>query len=130
MKLLYIDDSIEILELVSQYLSDYANFTILVTNDEHEALSLIAERVIDLVVTEVDLRPVSGIELYRTTRTIAPDMPFIFVTTYPPAPRLRELLEQEQALRVVYKDGYAGSFLPTLRRTVLEVGRRRSYRPQ
>jgi hypothetical protein len=53
--------------------------------------------------------------MFNSVRDLAPDMPFVFVTTYPPLSRLTELLRSERNVQVVYKGRPEGGFLPALR---------------
>jgi two-component SAPR family response regulator len=115
MKHLYVDDCINILELVDQYFCGPDDIRPLVTNDPDEALHLVADGAVDMVSCEFDLRPSGGIWFFRSVRDLVPDMPFVFVTSYPPVSRLNEVLRSERNVQVVYKNGSKRDFLPTLR---------------
>ncbi len=115
MKPLYVDDCISILELVDHCFCGLGDLQVLVTDDAGKALRLVEDGAVDLVACEYDLRPFGGLSLFQAVRDLIPNMPFVFVTSYPPPQRLIELLRSEWNVRVVYKSRPRSSFLPALR---------------
>lgn len=93
MLLLVIDDEVGIIEVISRYMKKYSaavqGFT-----DGNAALRYFREHVetIDLVITDLDMPEVSGMDICRAVKTARPDMPVVVITGYD-----RELSEEQTA---------------------------------
>ena len=59
-----------------------AGFNVLAAGDGGEALKVLAESAVDLVVTDVQMQPVDGRELLRRLRQLKPALPVLLMTAY------------------------------------------------
>jgi two-component SAPR family response regulator len=121
LKPLYVDDSSCLRELVEVYFNDIDKIRIRTTGDEREALDLVQRGVVNLIIIQFDLRPISGEIFFNAVRHVAPELPCVFVSSYPPCKRLNELLLEAEGVRVVFKDDFGGKFLPSLYQAVLDL---------
>lgn len=69
-------------------------YRFLLAADGHEALNILKEHAqdVDLVLTDLVMPAMSGMELYKTLQEINPDLPFVFMTGYPLDPEMRKWL--------------------------------------
>lgn len=79
--LLLVDDDSNILEVLEARFSA-AGYTIFKTTDGASALSCLKDQKIDMVVSDVKMPTMSGIELYSEIQSIQPGLPVIFLTAY------------------------------------------------
>lgn len=79
--LLLVDDDTNILEVLEARFSA-AGFTTLKATCGQAALELLCEKQIDLVVSDVKMPSMSGIELYAEMQKSVPGMPVIFLTAF------------------------------------------------
>ncbi len=79
--LLLVDDDSNILEVLEARLNA-AGYTIVKTTDGTSALSILESEHIDMVVSDVKMPTMSGIELYSKMQTLHPGLPVIFLTAY------------------------------------------------
>ncbi len=79
--ILIVDDDHEMCQLIKKFLhrEDYRVQTAL---NGSEALLLFQEQVFDLVICDLKMPGMSGIELIRKARAVAPDTPFILITAF------------------------------------------------
>jgi DNA-binding NtrC family response regulator len=80
-KILFIDDEPEMRELVKEALAR-RDFDVEVCGSAEEALSLVKESRLDVIVTDVNLESTSGLEFCRRVSTTRPDIPVIVVTAF------------------------------------------------
>lgn len=118
MKPLFVDDSIEVLELARSYFLNELAIDLRITRDELEALRMVATREVDLLIADNELRPGSGMDLYKAIREFDDSIPFVLVALYPPTERIRLFLA-ETGVPVVYKNDMGAGFLESLRRAVM-----------
>ena len=81
MRILVIDDDPEMGRLIKKFLSreDYRVETALNGSD---GLLLIQQKAFDLVISDLKMPGMSGFELIRKARAVAPDTPFILITAF------------------------------------------------
>ncbi|MGL1932126.1 MAG: sigma-54 dependent transcriptional regulator [Desulfotalea sp.] len=79
--LLIVDDDPSILEVLDARFCA-AGFTIFKASDGASALEIFNERPIDLIVSDVKMPNMSGIELYSKIQSVKPGTPIIFLTAY------------------------------------------------
>ena len=77
--LLLVDDDRDLAQILSEGLSDLG-FDVLVANDARTALDLLRTRSVDIVVTDVDIPDMPGVELMAAIRATGVDIPCLFVT--------------------------------------------------
>jgi len=81
-KILIVDDSVSIREVISFTLEN-ANYLVLVAEDAKEALKIAANNTVDLVITDLYMPEMDGIELIKQLRTMEDysKIPILFLTT-------------------------------------------------
>jgi CheY-like chemotaxis protein len=75
-RILVVDDQQEITEFLEMYLADFGN--IRVANSGPEALSIIETFQFDLIISDINMRPMTGIELGVELRRLCLFTPIIF----------------------------------------------------
>ncbi|MFH1216704.1 MAG: sigma-54 dependent transcriptional regulator [Pseudomonadota bacterium] len=80
-RILLIDDD-ESLRRVTEYNLGKAGFSVTAAASGKEALSLFHDNLPDLVVTDVELGDVNGLELLKSFKKVAPEIPVIIITAY------------------------------------------------
>jgi len=80
-KVLIVDDEPRILSLLHSLLKAEGMESVS-ARDGSEALQLLHSQNFDLLVTDIRMSPMDGMELFRTARTEFPDMPVILLTAY------------------------------------------------
>ena len=80
-KLLLVDDEASILSVLSTLLKA-EGYDVSAKRDGREALELLREENFDLMITDIRMSPVDGIELLRTARAEKPTMCVIMLTAY------------------------------------------------
>lgn len=76
---LVVDDVPEVRRLLSSIL-DISGYRAVEAEDGFDALSLLGSDTFDLVLTDVHMPGLDGLELVRAVRTIAPDTPIVVMT--------------------------------------------------
>jgi len=79
LKILVVEDDIFIRKLIVKYLSTYG-FQMFESSNGKEALNLCEEQFIDLVITDVMMPVVDGLELTNILRSNHPDLPILMLT--------------------------------------------------
>jgi CheY-like chemotaxis protein len=82
LRVLYIEDNELVREITCDLLADAAREIVAVATGE-EALSAFEQRPFDIVVTDVSLPAMSGFELVRRVKQLAPSTPVILASGYP-----------------------------------------------
>lgn len=98
--ILVVDDEYEVRQMLVDLL-EYEGFRVDGATDGQEALSLLAHTSYDLLLSDLHMPNVDGLELIQTLREVQPGLPVIIITGYP---SLRKVIE-------VMKSG-AVDFLP------------------
>jgi two-component system response regulator PilR (NtrC family) len=78
---LFVDDEPGITEPYGTALRD-DGLDVVTTNSSHEALELLRRRSFDVVVSDISMRELGGVELLKEAKTFAPDTIFIMITGY------------------------------------------------
>jgi DNA-binding response OmpR family regulator len=76
---LIIDDDLTILNLFEQFLSS-DGFSVSVAKDGREGLSLMKQRKPDLIITDIMMPEMDGLELIRKIRSHHPEIPVIAIS--------------------------------------------------
>lgn len=79
--ILIVDDDPNILEVLCARLSA-ADFSVIPAGDGFSALKILKENRVDLLITDVKMPEMSGMELFNEVRKIYPQLPVIFLTAY------------------------------------------------
>jgi two-component system cell cycle response regulator CpdR len=97
LRVLYIEDNALVRELTCELLADGSREVVAVATGE-EALSAFNAKRFDLVLTDVSLPAMSGLELARRVKRIDPAVPIILATGYPLDPNDCQLGPQVKAI--------------------------------
>lgn len=80
-KILIVDDESNIIEILEIYLRD-AGMDVLKSTSGMEALEILREKEIDIVVSDIRMPDLSGVELLKEAKLLAPETTFIMITAF------------------------------------------------
>ncbi|MHB8897827.1 MAG: ATP-binding protein [Thermoguttaceae bacterium] len=123
---LVVDDSAIDRRLVGGLLSKTSDWAIEYAADGAEALATVRESIPDLVVTDLHMPRMDGLELVRAMRTHHPEVPVILMTAYGSEAFAVEALEQGAA-SYVPKSQLADKLCGTVREILARASAHRSY---
>lgn len=89
-RILVVDDEEDIRQILCDSLAD-DNFEVITCSDGYEALELIKEGFFELIITDLRMPGIDGIELIDTIKQISPEVPVIMLTAYGSAGVQREM---------------------------------------
>ncbi len=96
-KILIVDDEPDMLKLVNKIIKEKTQFETVSTNNPVEALDLVKKGGFDLVITDLKMPGLDGIELLEAIREFDENMPVIFITAYGTA---------QSAIEAIQKGGF------------------------
>jgi len=80
--ILVIDDEVDMLFLLRTIIEDNTDYVVETTNSPMEAITLMKERDIDLVVTDLKMPVMDGLDLFNEFNKFKPEVPIIIITAY------------------------------------------------
>lgn len=80
--ILIVDDEAEVLELLSE-LVEKLGFTPITANNAHEALDIIENKKVDVILSDLVMPEMDGIELLKRVKARKGDIPFLVITGHP-----------------------------------------------
>ncbi len=81
-KILIVDDEPDMLKLLSMTLQKKTPYHVTITNNPVEALTLAKSGEFDIVITDLKMPGLDGMELLDAVKKINPDTPVIMITAY------------------------------------------------
>jgi len=81
-RILVIDDELDMLMLIRMIIEDSTDYEVETTNNPSEGLKMLAERDYDLVITDLKMPGMDGLEVSEELWKIRPDIPVIIITAY------------------------------------------------
>ena len=93
-RILVIDDEVDMLTLLRMIIEDNTHYDVETTNSPTEAIKLLKEEDFDLVITDLKMPGIDGLELFEEFRDIKPDIPVIIITAYGSPEIASEALER------------------------------------
>jgi len=81
-KILIVDDELDMLKLLSMIIKEKTPYEVTTTNNPLEAVELAKQGGIDLVITDLKMPGLDGIEVLEAVKKDDPDRPVIFITAY------------------------------------------------
>ena len=87
--ILIVDDEPDILLILGDYLSN-EGFNVLTAKDGLQAIQKIKEYVVDLVLLDIAMPEMNGIEALREIKKIKPELPAIMITAFRDAEKVVE----------------------------------------
>lgn len=92
--ILIVDDEIDILELLELIITDKTAYRVLTTSDPQTVLETIRKEKPDLLITDLRMPEVDGLELVAEALKIDPQLPFVVITAYGTCELALEALEK------------------------------------
>jgi DNA-binding NtrC family response regulator len=92
--ILIVDDEIEILELLELIITDKTGYRVLTSSNSLEVLEILRREKPDLLITDLRMPEVDGLELLVGALRLDPDLPFIVITAYGTCEVALEALEK------------------------------------
>ncbi len=93
-KILIVDDEPDMLRLLNMILKDRTPYEIMTTNNPVEALELAKKGGFDVLITDLKMPGLDGIELLNAVRSFDQDIPIIIITAYATAESAAEAMEK------------------------------------
>jgi len=109
-RLLVIDDEPNMLRLLKTILMDKTGYTVITTNNPLEVQSLLLQEPFDLVITDLKMPLVDGIDLIDIIKKVSVQLPIIIITAY----GTREIAEE-----AIKKGAYDFILKPFRKETIL-----------
>ncbi|MEA2084733.1 MAG: response regulator [Thermodesulfobacteriota bacterium] len=81
-RILVIDDELDMLMLLRMIIEDNTDYEVETTNNPSEALKMVMENDYDLVISDLKMPGMDGLELFDEVREMKPDLPLIIITAY------------------------------------------------
>ena len=81
-RILVVDDELDMLMLLRMIIEDNTDYEVETTNNPSEALKMVTKNDYDLVITDLKMPGMDGLELCDEVREIDPDLPLIIITAY------------------------------------------------
>jgi DNA-binding NtrC family response regulator len=92
--ILIVDDEVEILELLELIITDKTGYRVLTSSNSLEVLEILLREKPDLLITDLRMPEVDGLELLVGALRLDPDLPFIVITAYGTCEVALEALEK------------------------------------
>ncbi len=81
-KILIVDDELDMLELLEMIIRDKTPYQVVTTNNPLEVSPLLTDRSFDLLITDLRMPAMGGLELIREVKIVHPYLPVIVITAY------------------------------------------------
>jgi DNA-binding NtrC family response regulator len=81
-RILIVDDEIDMLELLELIITDRTDYEVVTTNSPLEVPELMKSQAFDLLITDLRMPDLDGIELIEMVKKIDDQIPFIIITAY------------------------------------------------
>ena len=92
--ILIVDDEVEILELLELIITDKTGYRVLTSSNSLEVLEILRREKPDLLITDLRMPEVDGLELLVGALRLDPGLPFIVITAYGTCEVALEALEK------------------------------------
>lgn len=81
-RILVIDDEPDMLMLLRMIIEDNTSYEVETTNNPAEGLKMLTEEAYDLVISDLKMPGMDGLEVFDELRKMRPDIPVIIITAY------------------------------------------------
>jgi len=81
-KILVVDDELDMLMLLRMIIEDNSDYAVETTNNPSEGLKMLTEKDYDLVISDLKMPGMDGMELFDELKEIKPGVPVIIITAY------------------------------------------------
>lgn len=92
-RILVVDDELDMLMLLQMIIEDNTDYAVETTNNPSEALKLLSQKCYDVVISDLKMPGMDGLELFGEMRQICPATPVIMITAYGSAQAADEALQ-------------------------------------
>ncbi len=116
-KILAVDDEPNMLRLLKTILTSKTNYEVVTTNNPLEAAKLLQEEPFDLLITDLKMPLMDGMDLIETVKKIDAALPIIMVTAYGTIETAEEAI-QKGAYDYITKPFRQEAILITLKRAL------------
>jgi DNA-binding NtrC family response regulator len=81
-RILVVDDELDMLMLLRMIIEDNSDYAVETTNNPSEGLKMLTEKDYDLVISDLKMPGMDGMELFDELQEIKPGVPVIIITAY------------------------------------------------
>ena len=81
-RILVIDDELDMLMLLRMIIEDNTDYEVETTNNPSEAVKMVMKNNYDLVISDLKMPGMDGLELFDEVKGMKPDLPLIIITAY------------------------------------------------
>ena len=81
-RILVVDDELDMLMLLRMIIEDNTDYEVDTTNNPSEALKMVMKNDYDLVISDLKMPGMDGLELFDEVKEMDPDLPLIIITAY------------------------------------------------
>ena len=81
-RILVIDDELDMLMLLRMIIEDNTDYEVETTNNPSEAVKMVMKNDYDLVISDLKMPGMDGLELFDEVKGMKPDLPLIIITAY------------------------------------------------
>ena len=81
-RILVVDDELDMLMLLRMIIEDNSDYAVETTNNPSEGLKMLTEKDFDLVISDLKMPGMDGMELFDELKEIKPGVPVIIITAY------------------------------------------------
>ena len=120
-RILVVDDELDMLMLLRMIIEDNSDYAVETTNNPSEGLKMLTEKDYDLVISDLKMPGMDGMELFDELKDIKPGVPVIIITAYGSVETADEAMKKGVA-DFITKPFRKDSILFTIKR-VLELAR-------
>ena len=120
-RILVVDDELDMLMLLRMIIEDNSDYAVETTNNPSEGLKMLTEKDYDLVISDLKMPGMDGMELFDELKEIKPGVPVIIITAYGSLETADEAMKKGIA-DFIAKPFRKDSILFTIKR-VLELAR-------
>ena len=92
--ILIVDDELDMLELLELIITDRTDYRVITTSEPQMATQLMREQPVDLVITDLRMPEMDGLELIEKIKQWDDQIPFIIITAYGTMESAMEALRQ------------------------------------
>jgi DNA-binding NtrC family response regulator len=116
-RILVIDDEVDMLFLLRMIIEDNTDYEVETTNGPSEGIKLLREKDFDLVITDLKMPGMDGMDLYHEFKEIKPEIPVVIITAYG-SPEISEEALREGVADFITKPFRKDSILFTIKRAL------------
>lgn len=94
-KILVVDDELDMLLLLKMIIEEKTPFQVITTNNPYEALEIFKKEEFDIIIADLKMPGMDGLQLYEEIKKIDPEIPFILITAYGTLEVAQEAMEKD-----------------------------------